>query len=351
MAKNNDIELLNIKEKAKQDALATTLASINKKYGPRSIYTIGNENVKRVACFGSGSLSLNKILNGRYMGGYPEGRIVEIFGPEGTGKTTLAIHAVAEAQKMGKIVAFVDVEQSFNPVYARKIGVDVDKMLLSQPSSGEEALDIAEELAKSGALGLIIIDSVAALVPQAELDGDMGDSSIGLQARLMSKAMRRMTAVFNKSNCTGMFLNQLREKVGISYGNPEVTPGGRALKFYATIRLDVRKKEAIKRGTDVIGHQLQIKTAKNKIVSPFKAVIIDLMYDEGFNSMGELLQVAIDNDVIIKAGAWFSTKDGERIGQGGDVAKQYIRDNEELQKVIFSKMQELDNELDKKAEQ
>ncbi|MDY0345034.1 MAG: recombinase RecA, partial [Bacilli bacterium] len=271
------------------------------------------------------------------VGGYPKGRIIEIYGPESSGKTTLALHAIAEAQKMGGRAAFVDAEHSIDPVYARNLGVDIDDLILSQPDSGEQALEIVEMLASSGAIDIIVVDSVAALVPQAELDGLMGDNQVGLQARLMSKAMRKLVAVLNRSACTIVFINQLREKVGIVYGNPETTSGGRALKFYASVRIDIRRSEAIKNGNDLVGNTVNIKIVKNKVAPPFKSCKVDIIYGRGISKEGEVLDLSIDMGLIKKAGSWYEYN-GERIGQGRETAKEFLKKNETVMKELVTKL-------------
>jgi recombination protein RecA len=282
----------------------------------------------------SGSLLLDYSLG---VGGYPKGRIIEIYGPESSGKTTLALHAIAEAQKMGGRAAFVDAEHSIDPIYARNLGVDIDDLILSQPDSGEQALEIVEMLASSGAIDIIVVDSVAALVPQAELDGLMGDNQVGLQARLMSKAMRKLVAVLNRSSCTIIFINQLREKVGIVYGNPETTSGGRALKFYASVRIDIRRSEAIKDGNDLVGNTVNIKIVKNKVAPPFKSCKVDIIYGKGISKEGEVLDLAIDMGLIKKSGSWYEYS-GERIGQGRETAKEFLKKNETVMHDLVTKL-------------
>ena len=284
----------------------------------------------------SGSLAIDYALG---IGGYPKGRIVEIYGPESSGKTTLALHAIAQCQKNGGRAAFIDAENAIDPQYAKSLGVQINDLILSQPDSGEQALEITEMLIKSGAIDLIVIDSVAALVPQAELDGEMSDASVGLQARLMSKAMRKLAGVMNRSECTAIFINQLREKVGIMFGNPETTPGGRALKFYSSVRLDVRKGEAIKNGTEIVGNKVTVKVVKNKVAPPFKVASVEIMYGEGISHVGELVNLAVDYDIIDKAGAWFSYK-GEKIGQGREACKAYLTAHPEVDEEITSLVKE-----------
>lgn len=314
-------------EKDKSEALLKdTIAQIEKQYGKGSIMKLGDRASVDVDAISSGSLKIDQALG---IGGFPKGRIIEIYGPESSGKTTLALHAIAEVQKKGGRAAFVDAENAIDPIYAQKLGVQIDDLILSQPDSGEQALEITELLIKSGAIDLVVIDSVAALVPQAELDGEMSDAHVGLQARLMSKAMRKLAGVMNKSECTAIFINQLREKVGIMFGNPETTPGGRALKFYSSVRLDIRKSEAIKQGSDIIGNKVNVKVVKNKVAPPFKTAVVEIMYGEGISYVAELLDLAVDYDIIQKSGAWFSYK-GEKISQGRDAAKQYLKDHKDV---------------------
>ena len=284
----------------------------------------------------SGSIKLDLALG---IGGYPKGRIIEIYGPESSGKTTLALHAIAEVQKRGGRAAFIDAENAIDPLYAQNLGVQINDLILSQPDSGEQALEITELLIKSNAIDLVVIDSVAALVPQAELDGEMSDSQVGLQARLMSKAMRKLAGVMNRSECTAIFINQLREKVGIMFGNPETTPGGRALKFYSSVRLDIRKSEAIKNGSDIIGNKVNVKVVKNKVAPPFKVAAIEIMYGEGISFVGELVDLCVDYEVIQKSGAWFSYK-GDKIGQGREAVKAYLKANKDVQDEIYGLLKE-----------
>lgn len=317
-------------EKNHDRALEDALKQIEKQYGKGSIMRLGDRAATDVDVIPSGSLALDFALG---VGGYPKGRIIEIYGPESSGKTTLALHAIAEVQKMGGKAAFIDAENAIDPVYARNLGVDIDELILSQPDSGEQGLEIAEVLIRSGAIDLIVVDSVAALVPQAELDGEMSDQHIGLQARMMSKAMRKLSGVMNRSHCTTIFINQLREKVGIMFGNPETTPGGRALKFYSSIRLDVRRSESIKIGTDLVGNKIKVKVVKNKVAPPFKLAELEIVYGLGLSTIGEVIDLAAEMDIINKAGAWYSYKD-ERIGQGRENAKGTLRDNPEMFKEI-----------------
>lgn len=314
-------------EKDKSEALLKdTIAQIEKQYGKGSIMKLGDRANVDVDAISSGSLKIDQALG---IGGFPKGRIIEIYGPESSGKTTLALHAIAEVQKKGGRAAFIDAENAIDPVYARNLGVQIDDLILSQPDSGEQALEITELLIKSGAIDLVVIDSVAALVPQAELDGEMGDAHVGLQARLMSKAMRKLAGVMNRSECTAIFINQLREKVGIMFGNPETTPGGRALKFYSSVRLDIRKSEAIKSGSDIIGNKVNVKVVKNKVAPPFKTAVVEIMYGEGISYVAELLDLAVDYDIVQKSGAWFSYK-GNKIAQGRDSAKNFLKNNPDI---------------------
>ena len=307
----------------RDDALEEALKNIEKTFGKGAVMKLGERPEVTVDTISSGSISLDIALG---IGGYPKGRIVEIYGPESSGKTTLALSAIAEAQLGGGRAAFVDAEHAIDPVYARKLGVNIDELILSQPDNGEQALEIVEMLAHSNAIDLIIVDSVAALVPQAELDGVMSDNQVGLQARLMSKAMRKLAGVLNKSNCTVIFINQLREKVGIAYGNPEVTSGGRALKFYASIRIDIRRSEALKNGDVVIGNKVRIKVVKNKVAPPFTACEIELMYGLGFSKVGEILDLATDAGIVKKMGSWYDLN-GTRLGQGRENAKEFLVNN------------------------
>ena len=328
MAKNNE------KETISNDALNETLKQIQKLFGKGAVMRLGEREAVDVDAIPSGSLLLDEALG---VGGYPKGRIIEIFGPESSGKTTLALHAIAECQKHGGRAAFIDAEHAIDPVYAKNLGVDINELILSQPDNGEQALEIAEMLANSGSINLIIVDSVAALVPQAELDGEMGDSSVGLQARLMSKAMRKIAGILNKKECAVIFINQLREKVGVMYGNPETTSGGRALKFYASIRIDIRRTEAIKQGADIIGNTCRIKIVKNKVSPPFRQCEIDIIYGQGISKEAEILDRAVELGFIKKSGAWFEYK-GSKIAQGRDAAKLYIKENEDVQNELLEKI-------------
>ena len=320
----------------KKKALATALGQIEKSYGKGAVMRLGDRPELNVDAIPTGSLALDAALG---IGGLPRGRIVEIYGPESSGKTTLALHVLAEAQKRGGEVAFVDAEHALDPVYAEAIGVDIDSMLVSQPDTGEQALDITESLVRSGALDVIVVDSVAALTPRAEIEGEMGDSFVGLQARMMSQALRKLAGAVAKTNCIVIFINQLRMKIGVMYGNPETTTGGNALKFYASVRLDVRKIEAIKNGTTLIGNRTRVKVIKNKVAPPFREAIFDIMYGEGISKYGELLDIAVEMELVNKSGSWFSVGD-ERIGQGRDNAKQYIADHPELAAELEAKVRE-----------
>ena len=311
--------------KIKEKALADALKTIEKAYGKGAVMKLGDRPNVSVDVIPSGSMLLDQALG---VGGYPKGRIIEIYGPESSGKTTLALHAIAEAQKKGGRAAFVDAEHAIDPEYAAKLGVNTDELILSQPDSGEQALEIVEMLAQSGAIDIIIVDSVAALVPQAELDGVMSDNQVGLQARLMSKAMRKLAGILNKTGCVVIFINQLREKVGVMYGNPETTTGGRALKFYATIRIDIRRAEAIKSGSDMIGNTVKVKVVKNKVASPFKNCTIEIIYGKGISQTGELLDLGVEMGFISKSGNWYEVA-GEKIGNGREAAKMYLEQHEE----------------------
>ncbi len=321
-------------KKDKDKTLDQVLADIEKQFGKGAIMKLGEKGVRNIDVVSSGSLALDQALG---VGGYPKGRIIEIFGPESSGKTTIALHAIAEVQKLGGRAAFIDAEHALDPVYAKKLGVDTDELLLSQPDTGEQALEIVEALVRSGAMSIIVVDSVAALVPQAEIEGEMGDSHVGLQARLMSQALRKLSGIVNKTNTICIFINQLREKVGIMFGNPETTPGGRALKFYSTVRLDVRRGEQIKVNGDVLGNKTVIKVVKNKVAPPFKTAEVEIMYGEGISKEGEVVDIAANMGIIDKSGAWFSYK-GEKIGQGKENVKLVFKNNPELYKEIEEKV-------------
>lgn len=301
-------------------ALDDAISQIEKKFGKGSVMRLGDRTAVDVDVIPSGSLTLDKALG---IGGYPKGRIIEIYGPESSGKTTLTLHAIAQAQKQGGKAAFIDAEHAIDPVYAKNLGVDIDELILSQPDSGEQALEIAEMLVRSGVIDLIVIDSVAALVPQVELDGEMGDAAVGLQARLMSKALRKLSGVMNKTNCTVIFINQLREKIGVMYGNPETTTGGRALKFYSSVRVEIRRSEQIKQNGEIIGNKANIKVVKNKVAPPFKMTQVDIIYGKGISRDGEILDLAVEGDIVEKSGAWYAYN-GEKIGQGRENAKNFL---------------------------
>lgn len=301
-------------------ALDDAISQIEKRFGKGSVMRLGDRTAVDVDVIPSGSLTLDKALG---IGGYPKGRIIEIYGPESSGKTTLTLHAIAQAQKQGGKAAFIDAEHAIDPVYAKNLGVDIDELILSQPDSGEQALEIAEMLVRSGVIDLIVIDSVAALVPQVELDGEMGDAAVGLQARLMSKALRKLSGVMNKTNCTVIFINQLREKIGVMYGNPETTTGGRALKFYSSVRVEIRRSEQIKQNGEIIGNKANIKVVKNKVAPPFKTTQVDIIYGKGISRDGEILDLAVEGDIVEKSGAWYAYN-GEKIGQGRENAKNFL---------------------------
>ena len=321
----------------KLKALDAAISQIEKQYGKGSIMKLGDtSNQMQVETVPTGSLSLDIALG---QGGLPKGRIIEIYGPESSGKTTVALHAVAEVQKAGGIAGFIDAEHALDPVYAKNIGVDIDNLYISQPDNGEQALEITETMVRSGAVDIVIVDSVAALVPKAEIDGDMGDSHVGLQARLMSQALRKLTAVISKSNCIVIFINQLREKVGVMFGNPETTTGGRALKFYSSVRLDVRRIEAIKQQGEVIGNRTRIKVVKNKIAPPFREAEFDIMFGQGISKEGDILDIAADLDIVNKSGAWYAYK-GDKIGQGRENAKTFLREHPEVRDEIEQQVRE-----------
>jgi recombination protein RecA len=323
----------------KKKAIELALGQIEKQFGKGSVMKLGDSVKLNVESISTGCIDLDLALG---IGGVPRGRIVEIYGPESSGKTTVALHIIAEAQRNGGEAAFIDVEHALDPVYAKNLGVDINNLIVSQPDTGEQALEICETLVRSGAIDVIVVDSVAALVPKAEIEGDMGDAHVGLQARLMSQALRKLTGAINKSKTCAIFINQLREKVGVMFGNPETTPGGRALKFYASTRLEVRKVENLKQGNDVVGTRTRVKVVKNKVAPPFKQAEFDIMYGEGISREGSVLDAAANNDIVIKSGAWYSYGDA-RIGQGRENAKQYLKDNPAMTKEIEGKIRELFN--------
>jgi recombination protein RecA len=329
----------------KTEAIEQALAQIEKTFGEGSVMRLGNAPIKQIETISTGALSLDIALGA---GGLPRGRITEIYGPESSGKTTVALHVIAEAQRQGGEAAFIDAEHALDPIYAQKLGVDIDRLIVSQPDTGEQALEIAEALARSGAIDVIVVDSVAALVPKAEIAGIMGDSHVGLHARLMSQALRKLTSIINKSNTVAIFINQLREKVGVMYGNPEVTTGGRALKFYSSVRIDIRRIEAIKDGTNVIGNRTKAKVVKNKVAPPFKEAEFDIMFGEGISREGSIIDIAAQMDVIQKGGSWYSYN-GDRIGQGRDKVKDFLKSNPEIADEIYDKiMQKIDEEKKEK---
>ncbi len=322
------------KSTEKKKALEMALAQIDRDFGKGAVMKLGENLHMNVETISTGSIGLDMALG---VGGLPRGRIVEIYGPESSGKTTVALHVIAEAQKNGGEAAFIDAEHALDPVYARALGVDIDNLIVSQPDTGEQALEIVEALVRSGAIDVIVIDSVAALVPKAEIDGDMGDSHVGLQARLMSQALRKLSGVISKSNTVAIFINQLREKVGVMFGNPETTTGGRALKFYSSVRLDIRRIEAIKQGTEVIGNRTRVKVVKNKVAPPFRDTEFDIIYGEGISRSGGILDLAVEENIVVKSGSWFSYKE-QRIGQGRENAKQYLREHPEVMREIELKI-------------
>ena len=332
MAKNDKME---VQKEAKLKALDEAIAHIEKQYGKGSVMKLGDPSVHmNVETVPTGCLSLDIALG---LGGVPRGRIIEVYGPESSGKTTVALHMVAEVQKRGGIAGFIDAEHALDPAYAKNIGVDIDNLYISQPDNGEQALEITETMVRSGAVDIVIVDSVAALVPKAEIEGDMGDSHVGLQARLMSQALRKLTAVISKSNCIVIFINQLREKVGVMFGNPEVTTGGRALKFYSSIRLDVRRVEALKQAGEILGNHTRIKVVKNKIAPPFKEAEFDIVFGQGISREGDILDLAANTDVVNKSGAWYAYN-GEKIGQGRENAKKFLKENPEICQEIEAKV-------------
>lgn len=329
----------------KKKALETAISQIEKQYGKGAVMKLGQATTMQVDAISTGSLGLDMALG---IGGVPRGRIIEVYGPESSGKTTVALQIIAQAQKAGGEAAFIDVEHALDPVYAKALGVDIDSLLVSQPDTGEQALEIMEALIRSGALDVIVLDSVAAMVTKAEIDGEMGEAHVGLQARLMSQALRKLTSVVSRSNCVAVFINQIREKIGVMYGNPETTPGGRALKFYSSVRIEVRRGEPIKNGSEIIGNKTKCKIVKNKVAPPFKEVVFDILYGEGVSRIGEIIDYAVEADIIEKSGAWFSYN-GERLGQGRDKVKQLLKDNEALCDEIEQKVRGHATELLEKS--
>lgn len=327
MAGKKEVET---KDAKKAQALNDAIKQIEKQFGKGSVMKLGDRAAVDVAVIPTGSLTLDMALG---IGGYPKGRIIEIYGPESSGKTTLTLHAIAEVQKQGGTAAFIDAEHAIDPVYAKNLGVNIDELILSQPDSGEQGLEIAETLVRSGAIDLVVVDSVAALVPQVELDGEMADQQMGLQARLMSKALRKLSGVMNKTDCTIIFINQLREKIGVMFGNPETTTGGRALKFYSSVRVEIRRSEVIKNGTEIVGNKVNIKVVKNKVAPPFKSTQVDIIYGKGISRDGEVLDLAVDKDIVDKSGAWYAYK-GEKIGQGRENAKRYLIEHPDIMNEI-----------------
>ena len=336
---------MSIENNEKKKALESALGQIEKQFGKGSVMKLGDFTAMNVEAIPTGALSLDVALG---IGGIPKGRIIEIFGPESSGKTTLALHAIAECQKKGGEAAFIDAEHALDPVYAKHLGVDIDNLIVSQPDTGEQALEIAEALVRSGAIDIIVVDSVAALVPKAEIDGDMGDAHVGLQARLMSQALRKLAGVLNKSNTAIVFINQLREKVGIMFGNPETTPGGRALKFYASVRLDIRKIENLKQDGEVFGNRVRVKVVKNKVAPPFREAEFDIIYGKGISKSGNILDLGVNLDIVEKSGSWFAY-DGTRIGQGRENAKRYLEENPEIMADIEKKVRAKFNEAFEKS--
>ena len=334
-------------DKDRQKAIDTVIKNMEKSFGKGAVMKLGDNANRKVSSTSSGSITLDNVLG---VGGYPKGRIIEIYGPESSGKTTVALHAIAEVQKNGGLAAFIDAEHALDPDYAEKLGVDIDNLYLSQPDHGEQGLEIAEAFVRSGAVDIVVVDSVAALTPKAEIEGEMGDTHVGLQARLMSQALRKLSGAISKSNTTAIFINQIREKVGIMFGNPETTPGGRALKFYSSVRLEVRRAEQLKQGNDIVGNRTKIKVVKNKVAPPFRVAEVDIMYGEGISREGEIIDLGVEAEVIQKSGAWYSYN-GERLGQGKENVKSHFKDHPELANEIDQKIRENlginDNKLDK----
>lgn len=320
----------------RKQALDMALKQIEKQFGKGSVMKLGEKTDRNISTVSSGSLALDAALG---IGGYPRGRVIEIYGPESSGKTTVSLHAIAEVQASGGTAAFIDAEHALDPVYAQNLGVDIDELLLSQPDTGEQALEIAEALVRSGAVDMVVVDSVAALVPKAEIEGEMGDAHVGLQARLMSQALRKLSGAINKSNTITIFINQIREKVGIMFGNPEVTPGGRALKFYSSVRLEVRRAEALKNGTEIIGNRTKIKVVKNKVAPPFRTAEVDIMYGQGISREGEIVDLGAELDIVQKSGSWYAYNE-ERLGQGRENSKQFLRENEHIRNEIAGKIRD-----------
>ena len=333
---SSDKEKANPEKEAKLKALQLTLDKLDKTYGKGAVMKMGDKAVEEVETISSGSLGLDLALG---VNGYPRGRVIEIYGPESSGKTTLTLHAIAEAQKAGGIAAFIDAEHAFDRTYAEKLGVDIENLIISQPDNGEQALEIAENLIRSGAIDIVVIDSVAALTPKSEIEGEMGDSKMGLHARLMSQALRKLTGTISKTNCTVFFINQLREKIGVMFGNPETTTGGNALKFYASVRLDIRRSTQIKDGDNVIGNRTKVKVVKNKVAPPFKVAEFDIMYGEGISKTGEILDLAVEFEIIKKSGSWFSYSE-TKLGQGRDAVKSLIKDNHEMADELEQKIKD-----------
>ena len=338
MAKKETVEILDEKS-AKLKALQEAMSKIEKDFGKGSIMKLGEDKIDNVEVIPSGSISLDVALG---VGGYPKGRIIEIYGPESSGKTTLAIHAIAETQKAGGIAAFIDAEHAFDRFYAEKLGVDVENLLISQPDNGEQALEIADQLIRSAAIDIVVVDSVAALTPKAEIEGDMGDNKVGLQARLMSQALRKLTATINKTNTTCIFINQLREKIGVMFGNPETTTGGNALKFYASVRLDIRKSSPIKDGDEIIGNEVKVKVVKNKVAPPFRRAQFEILFGEGICRVGEIVDLGVEYGILEKSGSWFSYN-GSKLAQGKEAAKKVLKDNPELCEELTAKIYEVIN--------
>jgi len=320
----------------RQKALDTVIKNMEKAFGKGSVMKLGDDPGRKVNTTSSGSITLDRALG---VGGYPQGRIIEIYGPESSGKTTVALHAIAEVQRKGGIAAFIDAEHALDPVYAKNLGVDIENLYLSQPDTGEQGLEIAEAFVRSGAVDIVVVDSVAALTPKAEIEGEMGDTHVGLQARLMSQALRKLSGAISKSNTTAIFINQIREKVGVMFGNPEVTPGGRALKFYSSVRLEVRRAEQLKLRQDIVGNRTKIKVVKNKVAPPFRVAEVDIMYGQGISRTGEVIDLGVEYDIVDKSGAWYSYN-GERLGQGKENVKEYLSENKEILDEIESRLRE-----------